>query len=73
MSLFSRLWLRWFDRHDPAIYSTGVRVIFSGYDYEKAVKGSRAAKSRTETGRKLSGQSKTRQKSVVVPIRRKQA
>jgi uncharacterized protein (DUF2126 family) len=51
MSLLRRLLIRWFNRHDPAIYSTGIRRVYSGYDEAKAMQASRDAKLRSETGR----------------------
>lgn len=71
MSLFSRLLLRWFNRHDPAIYSTGIIQKYQGYDYALAVKASRRAKQRSETGRKFPAKH-DQPTATVVAIRRKE-
>lgn len=70
MNWLSRLLIRWFDRHDPALYQTGVRQVYSGYDYQKAVSSSRKAKQRSESGRKFPGKP-VGAKSKVVSIKRK--
>lgn len=63
--------MRWFNRHDPALYSTGTIQKFSGYDYAKAVAGARKAKQRSETGRKFPAKVE-QPKATVVAIRRKE-
>ena len=70
MSWLHRLLVRWFDRHDPAIYQTGVIQKYAGYDYAKAKAASQRSKSRSESGRKFLGKP-SGAKSKVVSIKRK--
>lgn len=70
MNCLHRLLVRWFDRHDPALYQTGVIQKFAGYDYAKAKAASQRSKSRSESGRKFLGKP-SGAKSKVVPIRKK--
>ena len=70
MNWLSRLLIRWFDRHDPALRTTGVRVLYTGYDYAKAQAASQRSKQRSDTGRKYPGKP-AKAKARVVPIRKK--
>jgi hypothetical protein len=49
-----RLFLRYFDRPDPAWRPTGIRpLIADPYDYEQARRAAKRAQTRTESGRRV--------------------